>query len=228
MGLLADPADEHLDRVGVAIKILGIDVVDQLAARHHLAPVLHQVTQHPELVGGELDGGSFVPYLRRRHVEPYPANLEDGAGVARRPAHQRLYPCHQLGDLERLGEVVIGPGVEPLNLLVQLTAGGQHQHRGVHPLATPLLEHAQTIATRQAEIQNDGIIGLGLAEKTRLVAIVAEIGHKSGQAQLFRQLACQDLFIFNYQNSHKWVSKAELRLYRRRLGDESSGWGTSG
>ena len=154
-----------------------------------------------------------------------PAYLQDRAGIARRPAHQGLHPGHQLGDLERLGEVVIGPGVEPFYLLVQLATGGQHQHRGVYPLAAPLLEHAQTIATRQAEIQDDGVIGFGLAEKTRLVAIVAEIGHKAGQAQLFRQLACQDLFIFNYQNSHKWVSKAELRLSRRRLGDESSGRG---
>ncbi|MNF92159.1 hypothetical protein D3C84_747960 [compost metagenome] len=113
-------------------------MVDQLAARHHLAPVLHQVTQHPELVGGELDGGALVPHLGGRHVEPHPADLEDRAGIARRTAHQGMDPRHQLGDLEGFGEVVVGAGVQPLDLLVQLATGGQHQHRSVYPLAAPL------------------------------------------------------------------------------------------
>ncbi len=191
-------------------------MVDQLAARHHLAPVLHQVAQHPKFMGGELDGGAFVPDLGGRHVEPHSADLQDRTGIARRPSHQRLYPRHQLRHLERLGEVVVGTGIEPLNLLVQLAAGGQYQHRGIDPLAAPLLQHAQAIATRQAEIQDDGVIRFGLAEKAGLVAIVAKVGHETGQTQLFGQLARQGLLIFNYQNSHKWVSKAGLLLRQRR------------
>src|SRR5262249_16871312 len=57
--LLADTADEHLDRVRVAIEVLIVEVLDQLGARHHPAGVVHQIGEQPILVRCELDGRSI-------------------------------------------------------------------------------------------------------------------------------------------------------------------------
>src|SRR5215813_8271434 len=54
--LLAQAADEHLDRVRLAIEILVVDVLDQLRAGDDLALVVHEVVDEPELLRRELDG----------------------------------------------------------------------------------------------------------------------------------------------------------------------------
>src|ERR1700676_927713 len=53
--LLADTADEDLDRVGVAVEILVVEMLDQLGARHRAAGMVHQIGEQPVFVRGELD-----------------------------------------------------------------------------------------------------------------------------------------------------------------------------
>src|SRR5262245_51698146 len=52
--LLAQTSNKHLDRIGIAIEILVVKVLDQLGARHHIAHVMHQISEQAELVRGEL------------------------------------------------------------------------------------------------------------------------------------------------------------------------------
>src|SRR5437867_3034464 len=53
--LLADAADEHLDRVGVTVEVLIVEMLHELGARHYAARMVHQIRQQPILVRGELD-----------------------------------------------------------------------------------------------------------------------------------------------------------------------------
>src|SRR4051812_46520125 len=41
--LLADTANEHFDGVGIAIKILVVEMFDQFGARHHAPGMMHQI-----------------------------------------------------------------------------------------------------------------------------------------------------------------------------------------
>src|SRR5262245_66595736 len=52
--LLANPPDEDLDGVRVAIKILIVKVLDQLRARHHAPGVVHEIGEQPIFMRGEL------------------------------------------------------------------------------------------------------------------------------------------------------------------------------
>ena len=49
--------------------------------------------------------------------------------AVRAPAQQRAQARIELLERERLDEVVVGPGVEPCDPVVDLVAGGEHQHR---------------------------------------------------------------------------------------------------
>src|SRR5437763_12622975 len=53
--LLAQPADEHLDGVGVAVEVLLVEMLDQLGARHHALVVMHQGGEQAVLARGWLD-----------------------------------------------------------------------------------------------------------------------------------------------------------------------------
>src|SRR5271168_2353502 len=57
--LLADAADEDLDRIGVAVEVLVVEMLDELGPRHHAAGMVHQVGQQPVFVRGKLDGVSI-------------------------------------------------------------------------------------------------------------------------------------------------------------------------
>src|SRR3954454_6929887 len=50
--LLAQPADEYLDGVGIAVEVLLVEVLHQLGARHHALVVMHQVGEQAILVRG--------------------------------------------------------------------------------------------------------------------------------------------------------------------------------
>src|SRR5690606_26531182 len=68
--LLAQATDEHLDRIGIAVEILVVQMLDQFRARHHLAHVVHEVGEQPEFVRGQLQGRAVDGGLGGLGVEP--------------------------------------------------------------------------------------------------------------------------------------------------------------
>src|SRR4029077_16917549 len=80
--LLANPSDEDLDGVGVAIKILIVKMLDQLRARHHAAGVMHEIGEQPIFMRGELDRIAVHRDAPGAGVEPDRPAIEFALGVA--------------------------------------------------------------------------------------------------------------------------------------------------
>src|SRR5262245_45694668 len=80
--LLADAADEHLDGVGVAVEILVVEMLHQLAARDHSASMVHEIGQQTIFVAGELHGIAVDAHAAGAGVEPHRAAIELALGVA--------------------------------------------------------------------------------------------------------------------------------------------------
>ena len=132
--LLADAADEHLDRIGVAVEVLIVEMLDQFGARDHASRMMHQIGQQPILVRGHLDriAGHADPSGAR--VERHRAAGQFGLGVAGGAAQQRADPRQHLLQMKRLCDVVVGAGVEALHLVAPAVARGEDQHRHGAPL----------------------------------------------------------------------------------------------
>ena len=94
--LLADAADEDLDRVGVAVEILVVEMLDQFGARHHAAGVVHQIGEQPVFVRGELDRIAVDGDAAGAGVEPDRAAIELALGVAGGAAQQRAHARQHL------------------------------------------------------------------------------------------------------------------------------------
>ena len=86
-------------------------------------------------------------------------------------ADQRAHPRQHLLDVEGLGDIVVGAGVDARHLVAPAVARGQDQHRHLAPVAAPVLEHADAVHLRQADIEHDGVVGLGVAEEMALLAV---------------------------------------------------------
>src|ERR1700687_5451332 len=80
--LLADAADEDLDGVGVAVEVLVVEMLDQLAARDPAASVMHEIGEQTILVAGELDRIAVDGHAAGAGVEAHGTAIELALGVA--------------------------------------------------------------------------------------------------------------------------------------------------
>src|SRR5258708_19096680 len=83
---LAQAADKDLDRVGVAVEILVVEMFHQFGARHHLAAMMGERGQQPVFLAGELHRIAVIGDAAGTGVDAQLADLDIGGGGARRPA----------------------------------------------------------------------------------------------------------------------------------------------
>ena len=67
--------------------------------------------------------------------------------------------------MERLAEIVVGPGLESVDALMPGIARGEHQHRCRHTAHAPIAQHRQSGPPGESEIENDGVVGFACAER---------------------------------------------------------------
>ena len=79
------------------------------------------------------------------------------AGRRRRPAQLGLDARQQLHHLERLGDVVVGAELQADDLVDDLAARGQHDHRRLDAAAAQLAQHVEAVHPRQHHVEQDEI-----------------------------------------------------------------------
>ena len=79
--------------------------------------------------------------------------------------------------MERLGDVVVGAGVEALDLVAPAVARGQDQDQHGAAVLAPLLEHAHAVQLGQAQIEDHRVIGFGVAQIVAFLAVARGVHH---------------------------------------------------
>ena len=121
----------HVDRARTAGVSIAPHVREQEVARQHAPAVFQEVAQQQELFRGEPD---LAP--AGRHDVPFEIDLdvaERERGVLglqrRRAAEHGAHARDDLARAERLGDVVVGPELEPRDALLLFGARGDHDDR---------------------------------------------------------------------------------------------------
>ena len=125
---------------------------------------MHQIGKQPELESGQLDGRAIECDARRARIEPQEPAFELRLGHARAAAQESPDPGDDLLHLERLGDIIVGPGIDARHLLAPAVARGQDQHRRLYVGPAPAFEDGQAVDLGQPQIEDDRVVGLGLAE----------------------------------------------------------------
>jgi len=74
-------------------------------------------------------------------------------------AQQCLDPCFQFSHFKGFGQVIIGTEIKTMHAILNLTTGGEHQHRQGIAALTQTRQHLKTVQARQADIENrQGVI----------------------------------------------------------------------
>ena len=120
----------------------------------HPAGMRDQQRQQPELDRGQVH--RRPPRAPRGgRGRPHVAEVDTGSSVCRGAtlrAAARAHARQQLADAERLGQVVVGAGVERRDLVVLAAARRQHDDRHRRPLAQ-VADEVDAVAVGQSEVE---------------------------------------------------------------------------
>jgi hypothetical protein len=88
-----------------------------------------------------------------------PACSSVGVASPAGATNQRPQPGQQLGQIEGLGQVIVGAGVEPGNLVgTGCRAPSAPAPAGCFPRSRNAFQYGEAVALRQAEIEDTGVI----------------------------------------------------------------------
>src|SRR5690606_6469392 len=132
--VLAELAPElvhvHRDRVALDRALATVDQRLQGLARDHAAAALQQRQQGAVLAGAKAHVGAVAGDGARGRVEVDPAPGQLRRHPALGAADQGAQAGQQLVALERLDQVIVGPGIQAADPVAQPVARGDDQHRG--------------------------------------------------------------------------------------------------
>lgn len=119
--------------------------------------VTHQDPQQVELLRGELEFLVAHPGPVRLDVDSHAVRGGLRRGLRGAAPEQRPDPGEEFGQAERLGDVVVGPGVQADDGVHLVGAGGEHQDRhGVAVGAEPS-GHFEAVHPGQAQVEHDQV-----------------------------------------------------------------------
>ena len=78
-----------------------------------------------------------------------------GLGDADRATAERAQPRRELGEGERLDEVVVGAGIEAGDAVADRVARGEHEDRHLRALGAKLARHLEAGQLREADVEDD-------------------------------------------------------------------------
>ena len=147
-----------------------------------------------------------------RGVKPQIANLEHHAALDRAAAAERPHARQQLGQRERLDQVVIGAAIQSPNAIFDGVAGGQHQHRRLDPLFAQRPTHLEAIDVGQHHIEHDHVIVGGAGPHQRVAPAVHGVGRDRVGGQPATQHRAQLDVVLYHQCAHSSTdSRVKMR-----------------
>src|SRR2546423_2440668 len=162
-------------------------MLDRLAARILATGIMHEIREQPILVRRKLHGIAVHADATGAGVEPDRSAIELALGVPGGAAQQRADARKHFLKMKGFGYVIVGAGVEALRLGAPAVARREYEDGHGPAGAAPRLQDGDTVHLGKSDIQNNGVVGLALAEKAPLLAVerpvdhVARIGQRGGE-----------------------------------------------
>ena len=248
--LVAEPAD-RADRVAaeLAPQVVHVGVDDavvlrvgehlghQLVAAEHPAGPPRQHRQQRALALRDVAGLAGGVHHGPGGDHQPPARDGQGVGHVAVAAQQRPDPREQLVDVERLGQVVLRPRVQPVDPVPRQTQRRQHQHRGRDPAGAQPAEQVQPLDRRQAPVEDHRVVRAGEAQVQPGLPVAGQVDDVARRDEDLLEHGGQRPVVLDQQQPSRvrrpdrlapghridlhphrmpWVTRSATRLPRRR------------
>jgi hypothetical protein len=118
----------------------------------------------------------------------------------RRPAGQRPHAGDELGERERLAEVVVCAQFQPVDPVLDIGGGGEHEHPRAGPGHCPA--HPIAVHERQVTVEHDHVIGRLRGGVQRSRAVVRDVRGDPDLAQPLRDPAGKRRMVLDHRHPH--------------------------
>ena len=134
--------------------------------------------------------------------------------AARPPAPgERAQARQQLGERERLRQVVVGAGVEPGDAILDRVARGQHQHRRPDAALPQPAADLDAVDAGQHQVEHDRVVLDRLGHPERVVAGPGDVGGVALLDQAPAEQARHLELVLDDQDPHRTsIVRAEMRV----------------
>jgi D-alanyl-D-alanine carboxypeptidase/D-alanyl-D-alanine-endopeptidase (penicillin-binding protein 4) len=191
------------ERVGVGVP----DAFEQLLARDHPAARLEQLLQQAELLAGQVERLPCAGRGACRLVEHHIRGDQHRRRRRRGPPTQRPDPGHQLVEGERLGQVVVGAELQPLDPVGDRTARGEHQHPGQRAGRHQVGADLVAVDTRQVPVQHHDVVPGHQGHLVSRRSVGGDVDGEPLAPQPARDGLGQGLFVLDHEHPHVRTSR---------------------
>ena len=162
---------------------------------HEIVQDVVLLAQQLHLAARDLHAAAVGPQADIARIEALPA-------VVAVPPQHAAYAGAQFGQMERLGQVVVGSQLQPADLVVERVARRDDDDPRTQSAALELLEQFQPAAVRQHDVQQDAVVVVGcdLVEPRGVIGRLLD--HVLLPAQRLRHDLPKGGFVLDDQNLH--------------------------
>jgi hypothetical protein len=121
-------------------------------------------------------------------------------------------PGHQHGEGERLAQVVVGAGVEPLRLVEVAVLGGEHEDRRPDAGPAQLGADPVAVAARQHDVEQDQVVAALAGPPEALGPSAATSTVKPSAVSPRRRAAASGGVVVHQQQLHRHPSRPETMI----------------
>jgi hypothetical protein len=178
------------------------DVLEDRRPGERLATVLHEEAQERELLGREV-------HLLPAALDDVASRVDDertapkGSRALRRPpTEEGPEPAEELGEGERLDQVVVRPSVEPGDPVGDGVASGQHEDRDRDAPPPELLAHGEAVEDGEHDVEDDGVVGPGPGLPQALAAVRGGGDGEAGVLEALTEQVAHLGVVLDHQDLH--------------------------
>jgi hypothetical protein len=118
------------------------------------------------------------------------------------PTHKRAQSHDQLFDAEWLGQVIVGAGLETIDLFSPPVTRGEDEYGKLPAVLTPCSQYLDPWHFRQSEIKNGYVVSLAVAEMLSIFAVGGDIDGAILLAKGLCDFPREQPVIFDQKNFH--------------------------
>ena len=191
----------EVHRPGVPLVVGAPDHVEELVAREGPSGVAHEEEQQLELAGLQGQHLAGLGGLARLRIQDegavgHRARAERATG----PPQQVAHASHQLGEVERLDDVVVGARLQAGHALLRRVARREDQDGDAATRRAQLAHEVEAVAVRQAEVEDQGP-ELVLERGLRVLQRHGDLGVESLLVEGLEQLAADAVVVLDEEQA---------------------------
>src|SRR5262245_32070983 len=200
--LLPQAAHVNVDEVREVVVLLLPHVLAELGAGDQTADVAHQVFEDRVLLRGQLDRLLTAAHPMPDRVELKVGHLEDLWARALRAAQERAPAREELGEGERLRQVVVRAGVETGHAIDNRVAGREHGRLDAGMPESPA--ELDPWHAGQEPVKDDQVVVADPGELLAFLTVASDVDDKPLLSQPLRKEPRRLSVILDEQDSHRW------------------------